>query len=213
MILAGVSGKARSGKDQFADYLQECFLHRHRRSFVKMAFATELKNLCKEYFDLSDEQLWGDDKEKPDRRYLHPDRQGTSLEEIKFWTAREIMQEVGSFYRKINYDFWVDYLSKQIERRGIEDIIITDVRHVNECEYIKNNQGVLIKVVRPNACKIHGMSHESETALDNMPENYFDMEIDNSGTLEDLYGAAKGASDAIIIMENMIKKGRIEVNG
>jgi len=227
-MIVGISGKARSGKDQFGEYLQACFLRKHRRTFTPMAFAAELKNMCKEHFDLSDEQLWGDEKEINDKRYRHPDRQGALpfclgnrgdgkglevLQERKFWTPREIMQELGSFYRRINYDFWVESLGKTMEKRGINDVIVTDVRHINECEFVKKRQGVLIKVVRPDAGFIHGMDHESETALDDRPEDYFDIEINNHGTLEDLHDAAKDASDAVITIEKIIKKGRIEING
>lgn len=214
-IILGLHGKARSGKNQFADYLQECFLHRHRRSFVQMAFAAELKKMCQEHFDLSYDQLWGDNKEKPDMRYLKNagHRLGISSDPNDYWTAREIMQELGSFYRKMHYDFWVDYLGKQIKKRGVSDVIITDVRHVNEGNFIKNNKGVLIKIIRPDANEIHGMTHESETALDGMSEDYFDIIIDNSGTLEDLHKAAEDTSDAVIVLENTIKLGRIEIHG
>ena len=227
-MIIGVSGKARVGKNQFCDYLIECFQVRHRRNFTEMAFAYELKKMCQDHFDLSDEQLWGDEKEINDKRFPCPDRQGAPpyclgnrgdgkgleyMQERKFWTPREIMQEFGGFYRRMRNDYWVYNLDKSMKAKGHEDVTITDVRHINECEYVKNNQGVLIRVVRPDAGYIHGMNHESETALDSVPDNYFDIEINNHGTLEDLYGAAEDASDAIVIIDNMIKKGRIEVNG
>ena len=223
-MISAISGKARSGKNQFAEYLIECLKERHQRDFKEVAFATQLKTMCKNHFKLTYDQLWGDDKEKPDIRYFHPDRQGIPpyclgnredgkgleyIEERKFWTPREIMQELGGFYRRIDYNFWVTALDKYLKKEVIKDAIITDVRHVNECEYVKKNQGVLIKVIRENADKIHGMDHESETALDDRPEDYFDIEINNSGTLEDLYTAAEETSDAIIMIENMINKGRI----
>jgi len=207
-MICGIIGKARVGKNQFADYLQDCFLLRHRRSFTPMAFAAELKNMCQDHFDLSDDQLWGDKKEIPDERYNKP-----AFPNGHYWTAREIMQELGSFYRRIHGQFWVESLGKTMDKRGIEDVIITDVRHINECEFVRNRQGVLIRVKRDDADEIHGMEHESETALDGLGDNYFDMEINNNGTLKNLYGAAEDASDAIIIIENITKKGRIEVNG
>ena len=163
-MIIGLNGKARSGKDQFGEYLITAFNHK-QRYFEHMAFATQLKNMCKDHFELSDDQLWEKGKnirETPDKRFPCPDRQGTPpyclgnrddgkglehMEERKYWTPREIMQELGSFYRKINYDYWVYALDKEAKRWGHKDIIITDVRHLNECAYVKDNNGVLIKII------------------------------------------------------------------
>ena len=207
----GIHGKARSGKDQFGEYLIECLKKRHQKKFKHASFAMQLKMMCKEHFELSDDQLWESGKnirETPDNRFRK-----SGFPHGYYWTPREIMQELGSFYRRIDYDFWVKTLDRYLKKVGLEDVVITDVRHVNECEFVKNNQGVLIKVVREVADKIHGMQHESETALDDRPAGYFDIEIGNDGTLEDLYNAAEDTSDAIIILENMINKGRIVEDG
>lgn len=212
-MIIGISGKARSGKDQFGEYLVECLKERHQREFRHAAFAKQLKIMCKNHFRLSYDQLWGDKKEEPDERFFKSSVKIGDKEYKEFWTAREIMQELGSFYRRIDYDFWVKSLERHLHTMRIDDAIITDVRHVNECEFVKINEGVLIKVIRESADKIHGMQHESETALDSRPPGYFDIEINNSGTLEDLYGAAEDTSDAIIMIENLIKKGRTVEDG
>ena len=218
-MIIGITGKARSGKDTFAEYLTKCFKEKYQRYFKHAAFAAQLKSMCQEHFELSDEQLWGDKKEEWTKFVRKPKinldgYKGSVLEPLEdYWTPREIMQELGGFYRKIDRDFWVTALDKYLENMKIEDAIITDVRHVNECEYVKINKGVLIKVVRPGAGEIHGMQHESETALDTMPNDYFDIEINNVGTLKDLYNAAEEASDAINMVENMMNKGRIVKDG
>ncbi len=162
--------------------------------------------MCRENFGLDSDQVWGDKKEIPDERFpKNPDK-------CTYWSPREIMQEIGSFYRKINYDFWVKELDKEIKKFAgrIDNFIITDVRHINECEYIKNKNGILIRVVRKSADEIHGMNHESETALDDF--NNFDIEINNDGTLEDLRKAAKDAAFVSVTLENLMKTGRI-ING
>jgi len=217
-MIIGIHGKARSGKDQFGKYLMEYLKERHDRNFRHVAFATQLKLMCKEHFELSDDQLWERGKnirETPDERFIKPPPKAISsgMMTALYWTPREIMQELGSFYRRIDYDFWVKTLDRHLKKTGVEDVIITDVRHINECEYVKNNQGVLIRVIRESADEIHGMQHESEIALDDKPRDYFDIEINNCGTLENLYDAAEDASDAIIMIENLIKKGRIVKNG
>ena len=229
-IIIGLSGHARAGKDTFGEYLIECLKERHRRDFIHVAFAAQLKAMCKEHFELSDDQLWGDKKEIIDKRFrkaLVPkfadDDMGMGATEFKcgtireplydYWTSREIMQELGGFYRKIDSAFWIKALNIYLISNDIKDAIITDVRHINECEYVKINKGVIIKIFREDVAKIHGMQHESETALDDRPGGYFDIEINNCGTLENLYDAAEDTSDAIIMLENMMKKGRIVEDG
>jgi hypothetical protein len=211
-MIIGLTAKARSGKDQFGEYLIKCFEDNHDRIFIKTAFADELKQMCSEQFGLSFDQLWGDKKEIPDDRFIKPIRPfctGLGKDDLpnSYWTPREIMQEIGSFYRKIDYGFWVRALDKGLSKSDYKDFIITDVRHINECEYVKNKGGILIHIIREDADKIHGMDHESETAL-NEYTNY-DIEIDNNGTLDDLYKAAERTSDAIVTIERMMKKGEV----
>ena len=51
-----------------------------------------------------------------------------ALEERKHWTAREIMQAYGQFFRTINYDFWVDYLFNVIEEKEYKNVYTTNGR-------------------------------------------------------------------------------------
>jgi hypothetical protein len=203
-MIIGVSGKARSGKDQFGEYLTKHMREKHLRTLIHMAFATQLKMMCKTNFGLDDDQLWGDKKEIPDLRFAK-DGHGFSSNPSDYWTPREIMQELGGFYRKITSNYWVMALDYEIKKGINRDVIVTDVRHLNECAYIKDSKGVLIRVVREDADAIHGMEHESETALNEYTD--FDIEIDNSGTLEDLDKAAENTSDAIITLERLMTKG------
>jgi len=212
-LIIGIHGHARVGKDTLGGYLIEHFKARYRREFVQAAFATQLKNMCKEHFNLTDDQLWGDKKEELDKRYykpISPNSCGLGLSKLpsRYWTAREIMQEVGSFYRRIYYDFWVKDLDDYLINNNIKDAIITDVRHINECEYVKNNNGVLIRVLRECVEEIHGMRHESETSLDDKPIEYFDIEINNASTLDDLYNAAEETASAILMIEKLKNEGR-----
>jgi hypothetical protein len=168
----------------------EEFEKNHNRKFYEASFANELKYMCKFQFDLSDDQLWGDKKETPDGRFLKPinkwkdetvrDELGTSSGTVINWTPREIMQELGAFYRKIDYDFWIKGLRKFLDHeslKGHKDFIITDVRHVNEAEFVKSRKGILIRINRDTKNEIHGTNHESETSLDEYKE--FDVSVDN----------------------------------
>lgn len=206
MILLGLASKARHGKNTFATYLIEAFEKEHNKVFIEGAFAESLKSMCKDYFDLSEEQLWGDEKEMPDQRYPKS-VQSTDDSSILYWTPREIMQSMGSFFRFIDHDFWIKVLDKKINVLNDVNVIITDVRYSNECEYIKEN-GVLIKIVRDGAAEIHGMDHESETSLDSKPSDYFDIVINNSGSLEDLRIAAFNTARIILELIKLKNKER-----
>jgi len=209
-MIIGIAAKARVGKDTFADFLVKEFEEKDI-FLLRIAFADELKTLCMEYFNLTPDQVYGDLKEKMTHLGKNESgRLGLSSNPDDYWTPREIMQHVGSFYRRIDYDFWVNQLDKQVKMfytrpDGVKNFIITDVRHVNECEYVKKN-GILIKLIRGEEQKIHGMSHESEIALDDKPDDYFDIILHNNGTLDDLRLMAKNTIDAIIKLQNFKAK-------
>lgn len=209
-MLIGIAGKARSGKDTFAEFLLKEF-EPHGDNFIRMAFADALKSLCMESFGLTREQLYGNQKELEDKRYckqdIKPYCSGLGKDELPspYWTPREIMQAVGSFYRSIDYDYWVKQLDKAVKASEIKNVIITDIRHVNECKYIKENNGLLIRVLRDDIEEIHGMTHESETALNDYKN--FDIEIFNNGDLADLNVAARNITKAVKLLEEKIVKG------
>lgn len=209
-MIIGVAGKARSGKDQLAKFIKEEFEKKHNRKFYDAAFAFELKNMCKFQFGLSDEQLWGDMKEWADERFPRDKWKHLAGGTMTHWTPREIMQEMGSFYRKIDYGFWVKGLEKFLQYealKGHKDFIITDVRHINEAEFIKNRKGFLIRIERDveNRDQIHGATHESETSLDSYKD--FDMYIDNNGDLADLKVSSYNIMNGILSIEKLIKMG------
>lgn len=207
-MIIGIAGKARSGKDTLGKFMSQYFKKKYNEHYELIAFADVLKSMCKEHFDLTYEQLYGNEKEKRDSRY--PKRK-TGYSD---WTPREIMQELGSFYRKIDGDFWVKSLDKRIKESGNPNVIITDVRHVNECEYVKNN-GFLIKLKRyfesAEESRIHGMSHESETALDDLKEGYFDLTVINHQGLEMFELTAHEVVEIILELNNL--KGGTVYNG
>ena len=224
-MIIGIGYKARSGKDTLAKFIKEEFEKKYNRKFYDAAFAFELKNMCKFQFGLSDDQLWGDKKEEPDERFVKPYINSSEeskyfykyyiendVKEKLYWTPREIMQGMGAFYRKIDYDFWVKGLRKFLQHeklQGHKDFIITDARYVNEAEFIKSKKGFLIRIERDveNRDQIHGATHESETGLDNYKD--FDMYIDNNGDLADLKISSYNIVSGILSIEKLIKNGRI----
>lgn len=194
-MIIGVSGKARSGKNVFAEMLAEELHKRTGKAYVMMAYADELKNMAQKEFDLSWGSLWGEEKETEDKRYPKwPDGEG-------HWTGREIMQFLGESFRKIDPDFWSKKLFRTIEEKEYENVIITDVRYPNEVDPVKEREGYHIRVSRPNADKVHGAGHSSETSLD--APYKVDFTIVNSGTLDDLRKLASDIANGITQLENL----------
>lgn len=198
MLLIGITGKARSGKDTFAKFLADELKREYGTGSILMAYATELKKRVQKDFDLSWEQLWGDEKEEADFRYPRnrnnwiAGRRDTDEIKESYWTPREILQEYGQFFRTIDYDFWVKALFRVIDEAGYDravNIIITDVRHPNEADPIREKGGRIIKVIRENYDGIvHNKEHISETAMDDYECDYT---IVNDSNLKALEGTAK----------------------
>lgn len=219
-----LSGKARVGKDSFALMLAEELNKTQYPPFVIMAYAHELKLRCEKDFDLSYEQLWGEDKEVYDQRYSkvrgplpyccgnRDDGKGLEvLEERQHWTAREIMQEYGQFFRIIDNDFWVKHLMKLIEDKEYVNVIITDGRHKNEIDAVCDRDGGYhIRVERENKDTIHNQQHISETALDE--GHRVDFTVVNNKGLEELKQAAKDVAKFLINNEKISKKLNIREN-
>jgi len=224
-MIIGISGKARSGKDTFAEMLATALNKGAYPPYVMMAFANELKLRCQAAFDLTWEQLWGDDKEKYDQRYpkyrgIPPyclgnrdDGKGLEvMEERKHWTAREIMQDYGAFYRSIDNEFWVKNLFRVLEDKEYTNVIITDVRYTNEANYILDNGGYVIRVERENKDTVHNEQHPSEIELDEY--NRFDFTIVNNWTLDHLKLAASECADFLRDSDKDFKKLKeIKING
>jgi hypothetical protein len=221
-MLILISGKATSGKDTFAQMLAFELQQQTGQAYVLMAFAHELKLKIQKDFDLSYEQLWGSEKEVYDLRYPkyrgplpyccgnRADGKGLEyMEERQHWTAREIMQDYGQFFRTIDNDFWVKRLFKVIEEKDYKNVIITDGRHKNEVNAVVDSNGYHIRIEKNSIDHVHNRGHISETALD---EGYkIDFVIKNNGTLDDLKNSVKDVVRLILesrkVVENTIFGG------
>jgi hypothetical protein len=216
-MILGISGKARSGKDTFAGMLAKELQKQTGKAYVLMAYAHELKVRVQRDFDLSYEQLWGNEKETYDSRYPksrgplpfcagnRDDGKGLEvLEERQHWTSREILQNYGQFFRTIDNDFWVKELFNTIGYKGYKNVIITDLRHINEVDPVVDGGGYHIRVERENKDGVHNEQHISETALDG--GHRVDFTVKNYGTLEDLKNTAKTAVKFLSDSEKVLKK-------
>lgn len=180
MKLIGVAGQLRNGKDVISDYIAK------KLEFKRAAFASNVKRIFCETFDVDMEfvEKWKTISENPP---------GFEM------PVRQALQFIGDGFRKIKKDIWVDL----IFRNDSQQIVISDVRYINELIQIKNNNGTNILVYRSGY--LNEDPNESESQIKEFVEYYLSKKIEgkvhendkkfglidyfiiNDGTLDDLY--------------------------
>lgn len=174
-MLIGVLGRKGSGKDTVSDYVVKKF------NFEKMTLAEPLKNACKELFNFSDEQLYGDLKETIDPQWE------ISPRKVLQWLGTDVIRNrINELNPNIGNNFWVmllriKYLQK-LSQNKIINVIVSDVRFQNEIDMIHQLGGKVIKLTRPSINNAD--AHESEKNIDNLKG---DIDIINDSTLDELY--------------------------
>jgi hypothetical protein len=180
MKLIGVAGQFRNGKDMISDYLAD------KLQLKRAAFASNVKKIFCETFNVDFQfvEEWKTIPEPPP---------GFSM------PVRQALQFIGDGFRKIKNDIWVDL----IFRYNPSELVVSDVRYINELNKIKENKGVNILVHRPGFLNFD--PNESEAQIRPFVEYYLSKNIEgrvydsddrfklidyfiiNDGTLEDLY--------------------------
>ena len=95
-MLIGVLGRKGSGKDTVSDYIV------NKYNFEKMIIADPLKIACKELFNFTDEQLYGNLKETVDPQW------GLSPRQAFQWLGTDIFRnEVNELNPDIGNNFWI----------------------------------------------------------------------------------------------------------
>jgi hypothetical protein len=169
-MIIGLSGYARSGKDEVAKVLVSEF------NFERVAFADAIRDLLylmNPMIDITPLQTmvealgWDATKKHPDvRRYL---------------------QDLGVGARKLfGKDFWVNQaLNPHLYEHPIvgvnKNIVVTDVRFENEADIVKSMGGEVWRIRRNGVDPVN--QHVSEIALDDYK---FDQILKNEGSLDEL---------------------------
>jgi hypothetical protein len=201
-MIIGVCGFIGSGKDTVADYLVN--FHEFRRD----SFAGTLKDAVAAVFNWDRELLEGRTKQAREWR-----------EQVDPWwaerlnmpdlTPRLVLQLWGTEVCRKGFhdDIWIASVENKL-RTSKDNIVISDCRFPNEIASIKNAGGKVIWVKRGPLPDWYDIAldenstgsefakwelikrkvHVSETAW---VGTKFDAEIDNNGTIEDLYNQVK----------------------
>lgn len=191
-MIVGLSGYARSGKDESAKALQE--IGWERRAFadklrefllalnplvapgVQPAFGAH--KVIATAQEVIDQYGWDGYKESPYGAHM-----------------REYLQRLGTECGRelISDTIWIDAALGGASHGGpAPKIVVTDVRFPNEFDAIINRGGMMIRVTRPGVGPAN--AHPSETALDGYLEaGYFDAEILNTQDVTSLHHSIRSA--------------------
>lgn len=181
MEIIGITGKARAGKDTVADILEEITSGRVRRE----AFADRLKLIAALSLGIA----------------VHPDDVGTSgirrwADQFKSAESVVVLDARNTVVTKISGREFLQRLGTEGIREVLGEttlldavpfdddadlLILTDVRTVAEATRIREAGGEIWRVIRPGA---GAGNHISERPI---PDALVDVEVDNSGTISDLW--------------------------
>jgi hypothetical protein len=131
-VVIGISGKLGSGKNYITTNVIIPILEKYNKKYLELAFADQIKINV-----MTKNNIVYDDVYKNKTSF-----------------SRELLQKEGTDIGRVNdRNIWVKYMSNWINvfyNRGISNFVINDVRFINEYEYIKNNGGIMIKIIAPN---------------------------------------------------------------
>jgi len=166
-MIIGLSGYARSGKDEVAKVLVEKY------NFSRVAFADPIRKL-----------LWDMNPIVKDGGFTLQgivNAYGWDAAKTQFPEVRRLLQDLGVGARtRLGDDVWVIAALREMDDPN-KNYVVTDVRFENEATTIKVAGGELWRIQRPGVEAVN--RHISETALDGYK---WDKVLHNGGTLKDL---------------------------
>lgn len=146
--------QARVGKDTSANYVAERLGHA-----ISLSFASPLYSILNYAQDVCGFE------NKKDRKFLQ-------------WIGTD-------WARAIDPHVWVNILCEKVDKIGDGDnIIVTDVRFVDEFEALKRRNFVMVRLIRDTEEKADSHASEQSALQAELPWDYV---IENNGTLEELY--------------------------
>lgn len=183
--IVGLCGKAGAGKSTIANYLQEHY------QVVVISFADPLRTMLSPVID----QLRYTDLEAPVSSYFNEFKEDV-IEELGA-SPRKLMQDIGAVMRGYNEDAFVNLAKAKISIlqeidailmriTGIQDTskityVIDDVRYDNEARWIKESDGYLINIQRPEHLLKKVPAHHSENGVN---PDFFDLVFDNDNDIK-----------------------------
>ena len=177
-MLIGITGPAFSGKDTIANHL--CWSH----GYFCESFADPLRTGLEAMFGLQES---------------HFDRE--HKEQVIEWigkSPRELLQTLGTQWGRdlVNRQIWCRHMHRRLQDYPpwCKNIVIPDVRFVDEARFIHSHGGVIWRVIRPGA---ETTAHSDRTSEQEQRRIVADVELLNDGTIEALQRAVDAALQAL----------------
>ncbi len=178
----GITGKMRSGKDTTSEWLVNQY------GYVHLSFAAPLKRVCGTLFNFDHDQLYGNKKNVKDDRWY-----GITPREVLQFVGTELFRNnMGRLLPEIKNNFWAECLKREVivKLKEGKSVVVSDVRFPNEAEVLRqiHKSTKIYRVNRENRGvdgAVAAQLHSSETEMNGI---VCDHEIENNGTLRELYG-------------------------
>jgi len=171
MIIIGITGKARCGKDTM---VEEYFKRPDHPLAQRFAFADAVKHSCAAVFG-----------EPVGKFYEHKEE----ISERWGISYREMLQKLGTEFARdlISKDFWVNRLNEKIQSSptSIRLGFVTDVRFNNEANWIHSCGGAVIELLREGVLSLEGTEAE-HSSEDGISPDLIDYRIMNNTDVETL---------------------------
>ena len=173
-----LSGAKRSGKDTFANYLEEHYGYKH------IKITTKLKNCIKILFDLEDEDL------EDNKELVNPEWKVTPRRIMQFMGTEMFQNKIQELIPNIGKTFWIksllnnELITKLMTNKEYK-IVISDLRFIHELEEIKkiNIQFFHIRI-NNNNLNYTIDNHISENEFYKLKYDYV---INNNNSIYDYY--------------------------
>jgi hypothetical protein len=225
-IVILISGKARSGKNTIAEFMEHCFHGRGKTVSIE-SIAQAMKTRTRADFtklsqflnNIADEietsvSVMGDlSRDQASQRYY--DSLTKSLDKIRTkesnWLdnktelTRMLMQIYGTeiFQYRVDKNYWDRILKNRILESDKQVILVTDVRFPSNIDELGDSDKYKTFTIRINR-NVPLIDHPTETSLDAYKQwNYI---VDNNGNLNDLRASATK------IVEDIMKPNKCEGN-
>lgn len=173
--LVGICGSMHHGKTTVAEHMVS------EHHFTEYAFASSLKEGCEALFGFTPEQVWTNLKDQEDCHWGISPRYvlqhvGTDIfrNDLKRWIPNIYCPST----------LWVENFKRWVTKRT-GNVVVSDVRFLDEAKCIKALGGTIVRVERPSlytSGQVH--NHASET---DMYQIQPDIVLMNGGTLDNLF--------------------------
>ena len=183
MRVIAICGAKRSGKDTISNILGQLY------GFTNVKISEDLKNCCKILFGFEYDQLEGQLKDVVDPTLNCKPR------ELMQFIGTDVMQfHIQKIIPDIGRTFWIKKTIERIEKQGIENVVISDLRFLHEYELLKQTYGSNLfawKVERPSlSVNSSESNHCSEQEWKILPCDKYILNLE-SLTIKDLVEVVK----------------------